>query len=305
MRWRKLGLVYVPDGHQAWARSHAMAPTPVVISDRVARLYVGHLDAQSVGRIGWLDVGLDDPTSPIAVAERPALDIGVAGAFDDNGVVPSCIVDAGGQLRLYYSGFQLQQKIPYTIFSSLATSNDGGRSFQRVSDVPLLDRIDGELFFRAAPFVLQDSDKWRMWFIGGGDWAEDESGKRLPRYSLRHTDSPDGVTWRNRSVECLVPRPPDEIGFGRPFIRRDAAGYRMWYSIRARSGYRLGYAESPDGLAWRRDDERAGIGCSTAGWDSEMICYAAIVPMPDRWLMFYNGNGYGRTGVGVAIADCR
>jgi hypothetical protein len=31
-----------------------------------------------------------------------------------------------------------------------------------------------------------------------------------------------------------------------------------------------------------------------------MICYAAIVPSKGRWLMFYNGNGYGRTGVGVA-----
>ena len=77
----------------------------------------------------------------------------------------------------------------------------------------------------------------------------------------------------------------------------------MWYSIRKRKGYGLGYAESADGVYWVRKDEAAGIACSDGGWDSEMICYTAVVPADGRWLMFYNGNGYGQTGVGVAVAD--
>jgi hypothetical protein len=303
MRWRKLGLLYAPDGRTEWARSHAMLPTPLPISDDVIRLYVSHLDDRSVGRIGYLDVRLSDPTRPVAVAQRPVLDIGPPGTFDDNGVVPSCVAMTGRQLKMYYSGFQLQSKIPYTIFSSLVVSDDAGRTFNRLSGVPLLERIDGEPFFRAAPFVLQVDGTWRMWYIGGGRWTDDGKGKLLPEYSLRHTESQDGIAWRNPSVECLVPHGPEEIGFGRPFILRHNAKYRMWYSIRQRRGYRLGYAESADGLCWTRNDRRAGIGCSDAGWDSEMICYAAVVPAKDRWLMFYNGNGYGRTGVGVAVAD--
>ena len=31
-----------------------------------------------------------------------------------------------------------------------------------------------------------------------------------------------------------------------------------------------------------------------------MICYPAIVESEAKTLMFYNGNGYGWTGVGVA-----
>lgn len=303
MRWRKLGLLYAPDGRRPWARSHAMLPTPLAISDEIVRLYVAHLDEHSVGRIGYVEVALADPTQPLAVTEYPVLDIGIPGTFDDNGVVPLCMAKAEGQLRLYYSGFQLQTKVPYTIFSSLAVSDDDGRSFRRISNLPLLDRVDGEMFFRAAPFVLQANGKWRMWYIGGDTWIADENGKLLPYYSLRYTDSADGILWCNPSTECLVPQAPDEIGFGRPFIRCDNGGYRMWYSIRRRRGYRLGYAESVDGLTWTRHDDRAGIAPSESGWDSEMICYAAVVTAPDRWLMFYNGNGYGRTGVGVAIAE--
>ena len=129
MRWRKLGLLYAPDGRSEWARTHAMAPTPLWLSDDVIRLYVGHLDARSVGRIGYVDVRVSDPTRPLAFAERPVLDVGSPGTFDDNGVLPSCMVREGAGLRLYYSGFQRQTKIPYTIFSSVATGADAGEAF--------------------------------------------------------------------------------------------------------------------------------------------------------------------------------
>jgi hypothetical protein len=152
---------------------------------------------------------------------------------------------------------------------------------------------------------MRDGDRWRMWYIGGDGWTEDQSGKKLPCYSMRHVESSDGLSWNGPSGECLVPEGPEEIGFGRPFVVREAMGYCMWYSIRSRAGYKIGYAESADGLHWERRDEAAGIEPSAAGWDSEMICFAAIVPARDGWVMFYNGNGYGRTGVGVAISDGR
>jgi hypothetical protein len=300
MQWEKLGLVYVPDGRHAWARSHAMIPTPLWISDRVLRLYLGHLDEASVGRVGYIDVAASDPTQLLNIGERPVLDIGAPGMFDDNGAVPSCIVPVGNELRLYYSGFQLQTKIPYTIFAGLAIGNHADGPFERRSQAPVLDRTADELYFRASPFVLNDGGKWRMWYFGGSDWIPTDR-KALPSYGLWHIESDDGLSWPGPAVKCLVPNRPDEIGFGRPFVVPDGSTYRMWYSVRSISGYRLGYATSRDGLHWTREDAHAGITCSPSGWDSEMICYAAVVPTVGRWLMFYNGNSYGRTGVGVAV----
>jgi hypothetical protein len=65
-------------------------------------------------------------------------------------------------------------------------------------------------------------------------------------------------------------------------------------------GYRIGYAESADGLTWARQE--AGITVSPAGWDSQAQAYPAVVRHADRWFMFYNGNAFGRDGVGLAIA---
>lgn len=303
MKWRKLGRIYAPDGSMPWAKAHAMLPTVLTLPDGRLRVYMASTDENTVGRVGWLDVSADDPTRVLAVASQPVLDIGEPGCFDDNGVNPCCLIQDEGRLWLYYVGYQLHRKTPYTLFTGLAESRDGGESFQRLSRAPILDRNDRELFFRTAPFVRREGDRWRMWYIGGGGWLTID-GQIKPTYSLCHAESADGVTWSREGTLCLEPRgTEDEFGFGRPFVLFEDGRYRMWYSIRSATGYRIGYAESPDGLAWERRDEEAGIGLSDGGWDGEMICYGAIHDTPAGRFMFYNGNQYGRTGVGVAILE--
>ncbi len=76
----------------------------------------------------------------------------------------------------------------------------------------------------------------------------------------------------------------------------------MWFCCRGHR-YRLGYAESHDGLTWQRNDERAGMTVSQTGWDSEMICYPFVFAHRGRTYMLYNGNGYGKTGFGLAELD--
>jgi hypothetical protein len=80
----------------------------------------------------------------------------------------------------------------------------------------------------------------------------------------------------------------------------------MWYSFRAQQGaetYRIGYAESIDGLDWVRKDDESGIDVSPNGWDSEMICYPRVFEHKDRLYMLYNGNGYGKSGFGLAVLE--
>jgi hypothetical protein len=79
----------------------------------------------------------------------------------------------------------------------------------------------------------------------------------------------------------------------------------MWYSLRTVArGYDLGYATSVDGIVWQRKDHEAGLERGPVGtWDADMIGLACLLVIDTETLMFYNGNGYGATGFGVAIAD--
>jgi hypothetical protein len=138
--------------------------------------------------------------------------------------------------------------------------------------------------------------------VSGTGWTT-VNDKPYPRYVVRSADSADGVSWSGGGPEC-IDLVGDEFGIGRPWVVRDPDRYRMWYSIRSHSRpYRIGYAESADGLTWERQDHRAGIEASESGWDSEMVCYAAVIDAGGRRLLFFNGNQNGRTGFGVAVLE--
>lgn len=300
MTWEKLGRVYVAAGEQLWARSQAFLPTPLLLDRERIRVYVAFVDEGRVGRIGWVDVATADPRRVLGVSSRPALDVGVPGAFDDNGVTPMFALRHGRRVLLYYTGWQLGTRVRYYLFTGVAASDDEGETFVRLSQVPMLDRSDGELFVRTAAFVLADEGRWRMWYAGGDRWIR-AGNKEMPSYDLRHLESDDPTRWPRQGRVCMKPTGTDEFGFGRPWVVREADRYRMWYSVRTLSrGYRIGYAESADGLRWERRDSEVGLDVSAHGWDSQMICYSAVQATDHGTYLFYNGNNYGETGFGVA-----
>jgi predicted GH43/DUF377 family glycosyl hydrolase len=303
VKWEKVGHIFTADGSESWAVSHAFLPTATWYDRERIRVYVAFLDANRVGRVGYVDVDARDPQRVLTVSRQPVFDVGQPGTFDDNGVTPTCLIDHDGRKYLYYVGWQLGVRARYYLFAGLAVSDDGGTSFRRCSRTPILDRSNDELFVRTAPHVLKEDDRWRMWYIGGSDWI-DVFGKMVPSYKMRYLESPDGQTWGRSGRVCLDFASPDEYGFGRPFVRKVDGLYHMWYSIRSVSkGYRLGYAVSRDGLEWQRKDDEVGIDVSPTGWDSEMICFSSLVSIPDATYLFYNGNRFGETGFGVAV--CR
>lgn len=303
MRWRKLGLVYAPQGDKTWARSHAMLPTCLPLGPDRLRIYYAATDEKTVGRIGYVEVDPKRPTKILFNTPEPIFDIGEPGCFDDNGVCPSCLIEQAGVLRFFYVGFQLQTKIPYTMFTGLANGEAGGVTFHRASKVPILDRRKNEPFFRTAAHIVRDGHGWRSWYIGGGGWVEFK-GVKKPSYELRHARSMDGVCWTADGDLCLTPNiAAGEIGFGRPFVLYEDGIWKMIYSIRTETGYKLGYAISNDGIQWERRDDEVGIGVSETGWDSQMVCYGAVQDTAYGRLLFYNGNQYGKSGFGVAIAE--
>jgi hypothetical protein len=303
IKWKKLGWVYAAHGEQPWAQTHAFLPTPLLRQDGRIRVYVAFLDEEKMGRVGYVDVAEDDPRRVLEVSRRPLLDVGRPGCFDEHGVNPLCLVRGEDALYLYYVGWQRSPTVRYFLFTGLAVSRDGGESFERYSPVPILDRSRHELFVRTGCHVLREGNCWKMWYLGGDCWVESR-GKLTPSYSLRNLESADGIHWGAEGAVCLEPRAPEEIGFGRPFLRRTAKGYQMWYSIRTLSaGYRPGYAESPDGRHWQRKDGEAGLQLGQGGWDSEMICFGALLECRGNTYLFYNGNNYGETGFGVAVRE--
>ena len=304
-RWRfhKLGLLIVPRPALWWMRSHAMVPTPHRLDEQHVRVYFSGRDDRNRSHIGYAVVDLDraiqDPKHAIVeFSAEPVLSLGELGAFDDNGVSPSCIVGCGSTLRLYYIGWNKGSTVRMHLFGGLAVSSDEGHSFQRWSRAPVLERTDREPFLNTAPFVVRTGSGWRIYFVAGVGWKNPD----LPRYHIRSADSADGLTWRREGHVCIDFGSLHEDALARPMVLRDGSVWRMWFAHKGEA-YRIGYAESLDGLSWVRDDSYAGIDVSAGDFDSDMIEYAAVVRHRDQHIMFYNGNDYGRGGIGLAVEE--
>lgn len=303
MNWKKKGLVYVPGSDLWWARTNATFPTVDAIGDGLLRVYFTALDEKRLGRTGYIEVAEENPTEVLFVTKEPVLDLGPIGLFDDSGANAFSVVSKDGLKYMYYQGWQITTRAPYAVFTGLALSDDGGKTFRKHGTLPVLDRIPGDEYMRAAPFAIIDKGKFRMWYVSCLRWVEDARGMRY-QIVVRHAESSDGIEWTTSEGICVSPDFKDEYAIGRPVVTIYNGVYRMWYSIRSLSRpYRLGYAESTDGLTWVRRDDVMNIERSSLGWDSEMLCYGYVVTGLDHVLMFYNGNRHGATGFGVAISN--
>jgi len=303
MKWIKKGLIYGPDGRYSWAKHSALQPTPIFITDDVIRVYVGFRDENGVSRVGFVDVDAKNPSQVLNISAKPVLDIGAPGTFDDNGVVPCAIIEREGKLFLYYAGYQLSFKIRFCAYAGLAISEDCGNSFVRYSKVPILDRTNKELYFRAVHSIFFEDGIWKTWYGAGSEWKEGKT-KQLPVYDIRYIESKDGINFGKEGMVCIGIEGEDEHRVGRPYVIKDGRIYRMFYSIGTESKvFRLGYAESRDGINWVRKDEEIGIDVSESGWDSQMTAYPSLVKYKDKVYMFYNGNNMGQTGFGYAVLE--
>lgn len=287
---------------------HACVPVPEVRRDESLRIYFGPRDAQGRTRVGFIETNPADPSQVRYVHDRPVLDLGRLGAFDDSGAMPACLVKDGAATYLYYIGWNRGVTVPYRNSVGLAVSHDDGLTFERVCEGPVVDRTRDEPFFTASPFVLKEGDCWRMWYASSTGWLMVD-GRPEPLYVIKYGESDDGINWQRPNVTCIEPQDPEEAN-ARPWVQHDSDGYRMWYCFRGsrgyrndpRQSYRIGYAESADGVTWTRRDDETGIDISDSGFDDVMLTYPSVYEHRGTRHLLYNGNGFGLTGIGHAIA---
>jgi hypothetical protein len=298
MRWRKLGRIFCPDHESDWMRTHAANAVPLRLGGDRYRVYFSTRDAESRSSVGWVEIDLRRPQTILAVAKEPVLAPGPIGAFDDSGVSLACIAAHDGTLFLYYTGWNIGVTVPWRNSIGLATSSDG-LHFTRASPAPVLDRNRVDPYSLSYPFVLHDGRAWRMWYGSNLRWGREQ---RDMDHVIKYAAGSSPEQWQPTGAICIGIERAGEYAFSRPCVVRDGALWRMWYSFRG-DAYRIGYAESSDGVAWTRRDAEAGIAPSREGWDSQSVEYPYVFDHDGARYLLYNANGYGLTGFGLAVLD--
>ncbi len=320
MSWHKKGVVYKPDGSQPFSRTHAQVPFGYPMQDKL-RVYFSTRDESSASAVSFVELNPENPSEITYVHDKPCLSKGDVGMFDETGTMPSWFLpvkaaDGSDEIWLYYTGWNKSETASYRLGIGLAISRDGGLTFVRKYTGPLLDRSIYDQVWAAQPCVMREEQadgtvRWRMWYLSCTK-IEVINGHPEPFYDVKYAESTDGINWERTGHVC-VGYDAFTDAIGRPTVYKDSDRrtgdlYKMYFSFRnatnyrtdVQRSYRIGYAESRDGITWERKDELAGIERSAEGWDSMMMDYCHIFKHQNEWLMLYNGNGFGASGFGYA-----
>lgn len=299
--WRKLGLIYCPPDvptHPKLA-THAANPVALQLNADVFRVFFNGRDAQQRSSIGAIDLDLRS-RRVVQKLETPLFTHGPEGSFYSNGISLGNICRINDQNTLLFMGWGVTTDGRWRGNLGRLTVNPDS-TLRMDHPRPLLVADGKDPISLSYPWGIQDADKnIFMWYGTTHAW---DAGNGEMLHIIHASSSPDGECW-TRHGQVLEYKIGASQAFSRPSVIRNKDGsMEMWVSFRGGPAdpYRIGYALSEDGKIWDWRPNGAGISASVTGWDSEMIEYPFVFDHEgERW-MLYNGNGYGRTGFGLAV----
>ena len=295
--WKKLGLIFAPDGNTEWMRTHAAVPIACPLGGDEFRVFFSARDSSNRSNVGFVRLNIYAPNRILEISNEPVLAPGEIGHFDDSGAMGSWIVFGHDEMRFYYIGWNLGVTVPFRNALGLATSQDGV-IFERAMPGPIVDRTSREPNFVGSACIVFHNNVWLMWYTSCTKWTT-ESGVVKHWYHIKYAESVDGIEWNRAGHVAIDFGDETENAISRPSVLFHNGRWKMWYSFRGEK-YRIGYAESDDGKNWIRLDEEVDLQPGAEGWDSEMIEYPHVISHKGELFMFYNGNSFGRTGFGLA-----
>lgn len=307
MKWIKKGLLFSAENKNSLIKYYAQVPVILLKKDFI-RVYFSTRQKQDISMITFVDIDKNNLENILYVHDKPILDLGEEGMFDEFGLMPSSIIEKDGRIFLYYSGWSRGVNIPYNNYTGLAISDDDGKTFKKYSKGPIIDRTPFELYSATSPCVYYEDTKWHMYYSSGTYWHK-INDKYEHTYEIKYAFSEDGIKWIQTNKSVIKQKTPYEA-ITKPSIIKINNIYHMWYCYRGsedfrngKDAYNIGYAYSSDLLSWTRDDLNAGIKLSNQGWDDKMQAYPDVKKINDKIFMFYNGNNFGKSGFGYAMLD--
>jgi sucrose-6-phosphate hydrolase SacC (GH32 family) len=316
MIWKKLGKIFDPTEHRLANNCIDFAQSPqTLVFDDFIRIYFSTREKDDSGKylshVAYVD--FDKGFKRILnMSDKTVIPLGNLGCFDEHGIFPMNVVRNKDKLLAYTTGWNRKRSVSADASIGLAYSEDGGTTFTKFGEGPVLTASLKEPFLVCDAFVTVFRDNYYMWYIYGTKWISDTAGGDPQRvYKIAQARSNDGITWERNSVNIIADKLNEDECQALPtvifykdryhlfFCYRHATGFR---EIKER-GYRIGYAYSDDLATWHRDDDSGGMTVSNEGWDSEMLCYPHVFYCNDNVYMLYNGNEFGRRGFGLAVLE--
>ena len=303
--WERRGLLVEP-GFGTAGFSHASHPVVVPRGEGNYLLIFSMRDQNKQSHLFSSSISVTQGKIELVNSATLRLSPGEKGTFDSEGLLGCCAVSTDNGELLYYTGWNNLGDGSWLCDTGLATVSPETGEIARKFAGPVMSRGVANPLFAAGTSVIMESGKFRSWYNRGISWVINPQGQSVARYGIFYAESEDGIDWQYSGQQSIQFLDEQEHSFGRPCVVRLESGYHMWFGHRGSESnplYRLGYAESADGITWSRNDKQAGIEPSgrVGDFDCNAVTYPYAFRHRESLFMVYNGDGYGATGIGYAV----
>lgn len=313
MHWQRLGQVFDPAEHKLLDGQCGYAQSPqTLVFDDFVRVYFSTRTRDRSGEFVSHVVFVDFDRGfqrVVGHSVRPVIELGKLGSFDEHGIFPMNVLRDGSVVRAFTTGWSRRKSVPVDAAIGLAFSDDGGVTFQKHGEGPILGPSLHQPFLVGDAFVARYDNCYHMWYIHGVKWMRSLACDAPERvYKISHAASSDCVTWTACASQLIEDRLGEDECQALPTVIQLGNRYHMWFCYRFATdfrknpgrAYKLGHASSDDLIHWNRDDTIGQLEGPLEAWDSEMQCYPHVFHSDSDVYMLYNGNEFGRNGFGLA-----
>jgi predicted GH43/DUF377 family glycosyl hydrolase len=230
--------------------------------------------ATSMDRINWTK-------SPL----NPVLDLGSTGEWDDTQLYFPNVIYDGQKYILWYSGYN---GTTWRVGYATTQDEDGWIKYLTNPVVDLGPPTSWDEDYVAHPSVYYDGVTYHMWY----------SGESTINNRIGYANSTDGITWikyPNPVVDLGPSSSWDDYHTYSPTVLYDGALFHMWYSGFDGSIWRIGYANSSDGISWTKHPTPVVDLGSPTSWDDERVYSPTVIfdgITYHMWYAGYDGSNY-------------
>ncbi|MEJ1961733.1 MAG: hypothetical protein WDO56_09375 [Gammaproteobacteria bacterium] len=275
------------------------------------------------------------------VSSRPMVGADPSGNIRDRGVgFPYVLARDDGPWLMYYGTWgSWAPADEVSNRTGLAASDDQGLTWRVIQEtvLPLGKPGSYDAGLTGSVSVLRESDGlYRMWYTAGERYVRfGERNRGIVHVGA--ATSTDGIHWTKAARPAIAARldtvDPYEAVLGKPNVVKIDGVYHFWVSVycmppgakpsrgesyrsdsdadrshwqqitRQELGYHIEYARSVDGVTWQRQAGQPVMTLTPGEFDSKNQSYPMVIDMGTQLWMFYVGNEFGSTGIGLATLD--
>lgn len=319
MKFKKIGKIFDPTILSEKHSFVEFAQSPqTLVFDTFVRIFFSTRTRDEKGEylshIAYIDMDLD-LKNILNFSNHEIVKLGALGTYDEHGIFPFHPYATNGKIYAFLSGWNRRISVPVDTGIGLAESIDGGKTFTRLGNGPILAQSLHEPFLVGDGFVIKHENVYYMYYIFGKSWLPETEVEPVARvYKIGYATSTDLINWKkNEGVSIIADELNKDECQALPTVVEHNGKYHMVFCFREavdfrknpKRGYRLGYAYSDNLKDWTRADELLELNLTydSNEWDGEMMCYPHLFKVNNEVHLLYNGNQFGKSGFGIAKLD--